>query len=46
MIFAVVLVVSMTTAILATVYLTSSIGRDERIYEDQVRMKFAIDGAS
>lgn len=46
MIFAIVLVISMTTAIVAIVYLTSTIGRDERIYEDQIRMKLAIDAVS
>ena len=45
MIFVVVLIVSLTTAILATVALTSSIGRDERIYEDRVRMGYAFEGA-
>ena len=45
MIFAVVLVVSMTTVIGATVWLSSSLVRDERIFEDQTRMQYAIDGA-
>jgi hypothetical protein len=46
MIFAIVLVVSMTTVVVATVWLTSSLVRDERIYEDQTRMKYSIDGAT
>ena len=45
MIFAVVLIVSMTSIIAATVWLTSSGVRDERIYEDQTRMKYAIEAA-
>jgi len=45
MIFAVVMTVSMTTIVVATVWLSSSLVRDERWYEDQVRVKFAIDGA-
>lgn len=45
MIFAVVLTVSMTTIIVATVWLTSSIVRDERINEDRTRVGFAIDSA-
>ena len=45
MIFAVVMTVSMTTIVVATVWLSSSLVRDERWYEDQVRAKYAIDGA-
>lgn len=46
MIFAVVLVASMTTAIMATVWLTSASVRSERIYEDQVRMRYALEAVS
>jgi hypothetical protein len=45
MIFAVVLVMAMTTVIVATVWLTSSLVKDERVYEDQVRMKYSIESA-
>lgn len=45
MIFAVVMTVSMTTIVVATVWLSSSLVKDERVYEDQLRVKFAIDGA-
>lgn len=46
MIFAVVLVASMTTAIIATVWLTSSSVRTERTLEDQTRMRYAFEAAT
>lgn len=45
MIFAVVLVASMTTAIIATVWLTSSAVRSEHKLEDQTRTRYALEAA-
>lgn len=43
MIFAVLLMAAMTTAVVATVWLTSSLSRDERLYEDRIRSRYAFD---
>ena len=41
MVFAIVLVTAMTSVICATVWLTSSLVKSERVYEDQVRARYA-----
>jgi hypothetical protein len=44
MVFAVVLIAAMTTTVVATVWLTSSLSKDERLYEDQLRCRYAFEG--
>ena len=46
MVFAVVLLSLVTTVLVATVWLSTSIAKDERVQEDQVRVQYAVDAAA